>query len=210
MLGYSDLCKYRQNFPLHKRAPHELIGDAVVENKHCELSVNDAFFPTLKALQHGIAADCVVLCESAERSTAKRRSAGLSRSSPALLFYGNLGIRQRKVCLTSFPAGRDWSNVRSSTALARRKLTALSFLFRRLLKPLMVQLYPNRETEEGEGHAMADGNPRGGENCVLHFGTRWRGQLCSNLVCLQIGWGLFATLLWGFIACPEWDHGKTR
>lgn len=33
-LGYNDLCKHRQNFPPHKRAPQELTGDAVVENKH--------------------------------------------------------------------------------------------------------------------------------------------------------------------------------
>lgn len=91
---------------------------------------------------------------------------------------------QHKLSLILFPEGIDWSNIRNRLHWPVENSVLDLFFFPTACQSLWHQLYPNREPEEGEGVAIADGNPQGGENCILHFGTPWQGQLYSNLVCL--------------------------
>lgn len=131
---------------------------------------------------------CAVLCYARTFRCKNPVSWAEQKLSGALVlqWLGDWAPEQHKVCLTSSPVGRDWNNIRSRLCwpVGNPRCCGGFFFSQRLPNPLMVQFYPNREKEEGEGDVMADGNPQGGENRMLHFGTWWQGQLYSNLVCL--------------------------
>lgn len=152
-------------------------------------------FKSPASLQWGVVTECCSVVR--ERRTFPCNnpvSWAEQRLSSALVLqrFRDWAREQHKLCLISFPEGTDWSNIRSRLHWPVENSQYLDFFFPTACQSLWHQLYPNREPEEGEGGAMADGNPQGGENCILHFGTPWQGQLYSNLVCLQIEWGLFA------------------
>lgn len=135
--------------------------------------------------QCGIVTECCsVLWECRTFSCNNPISWAKQRLSSALVlqWFRDWVWEQDKLCLILFPEGTDWSNIRSRLHWPVENSQCCIF-FSTACQSFWHQLYPNREPEEGEGGAMADGNPQGGENCILHFGTPWQGQLYSNLLC---------------------------
>lgn len=144
-------------------------------------------FKSPASLQRGIVTECCsVVWEGRTFPSNNSISWPEERLSSALVLqqFRDSAREQHKLCLILLPEGSDWSNIRSRLHWPVENSQGWIFFPPTACQSLWHQLYPNREPEEGEGGAMADGNPQGGENCILHFGTPWQGQLYSNLVCL--------------------------